>query len=498
VRPVRLGLASRGEKIMKKTWPLLLLALILPAARPAAAQAVAPEETIRLFEGQDLGAFYTWLADSGREDPDRVFSVVDQVDGAPAIRISGERWGGLVTRESFRDYHLIVEFRWGLATWGNRREATRDSGVLIHCQGPDGSTGEGSSGPWMRSVEAQVIEGGVGDFILVAGFDHEGRRIVPRLTAPVTTDRDGETVYDPQGEWRELEGGRINWWGRDVDWEDRLGFRGRRDVESPFGEWTRLDVVADGDRVTTFVNGTVVNQGTGSSLTEGPIMIQSEGAEIYVRRVELRPLPPRLESPVGEEGFVPLFDGKTLEGWILKRAHGAGYRVEDGKIVLPPGGGGNLLTERDFSDFVLRFDFRLFEGSNNGLGIRAPLEARDVAYEGIELQIIDNTAERYAEIKPWQKHGSLYHVFPARTGHLKPVGEWNEQEVVARGTRVKVILNGATILDVDTDGVMDPEILAKHPGLKRRSGRIGFLGHNEPVEFRNVRIRDLAGPATPR
>ncbi len=476
---------------MTKTLPLLLV-LLASSAQAAAAQAVVPETTITLFDGEDLDSFYTWLAGSGREDPDRVFSVVDQIDGAPALRISGERWGGLVTKQAYRDYHLLVEFRWGLATWGDRRDSARDSGVLVHCQGPDGSTGEGSSGPWMRSVEAQVIEGGVGDFILVAGFDHEGRRVVPRLTAPVTTDRDGESVFDPQGEPREFEGGRINWWGRDVDWEDRLGFRGPDDVESPYGEWTRLEVIADGDRITTLVNGTVVNQATGSSLSEGQILIQSEGAEIYFRRIELRPLSVRSETSAGEEGFVPLFDGKTLDGWVLKGKTGAGYRVEDGKIVCPPGGGGNLLTEREYSDFVLRFEFRLFEGSNNGLGIRAPLEARDVAYDGIELQIIDNGAERYRDIQPWQKHGSLYHVFPAKTGHLRPVGEWNRQEVTARGTRIQVVLNGATILDVDTDDVTDPDLLARHPGLKRRSGHLGFLGHNEPIEFRNIRLKDLS------
>ena len=120
--------------------------------------------------------------DSHREDPLRVFSVVDQVDGAPAIRISGERWGGLVTREAYRDYRLVVEFRWGLATWGERRSAARDSGVLVHAQGPDGNTGADVNGPWMRSIEAQVIEGGVGDIILVAGFDAEGRKLTPHMT----------------------------------------------------------------------------------------------------------------------------------------------------------------------------------------------------------------------------------------------------------------------------------------------------------------------------
>jgi hypothetical protein len=235
--------------------------------------------------------------DTHREDPLRVFTVVDQVDGAPAIRVSGERWGGLVTRETYRDYRLVVEFRWGLATWGNRKDAARDSGILIHGQGPDGNTGADGNGAWMRSVEAQVIEGGIGDFILVAGFDAEGRKLQPRLTARAGTDRDGEPVFDPKGEAREFDSGRINWFGRDPDWADRLGFRGRQDVESPCGEWTRLEVIAEGDRVTSVVNGTVVNDGTRSSLTEGRILLQSEGAEIYFRRIDLEPLRRTASSP---------------------------------------------------------------------------------------------------------------------------------------------------------------------------------------------------------
>jgi len=270
--------------------PLLLLLPLLSSAGSAAETAIRPDRTIHLFDGRSLAPFYTWLVDDHREDPLRVFTVVDQVDGAPAIRISGERWGGLVTRESYRDYRLVVEFRWGLATWGERRNASRDSGVLVHGQGPDGNTGKDGNGAWMRSVEAQIIEGGVGDFILVAGSDAEGKKLVPRMSARVATDRDGETVFDPRGEAREFEGGRINWSGRDVDWQDRLGFRGKQDVESPSGEWTRLEVIADGDRVTNVVNGKVVNEGTRSSLAEGRILVQSEGAEIYFRRIDLEPL----------------------------------------------------------------------------------------------------------------------------------------------------------------------------------------------------------------
>ena len=192
-----------------------------------------------------------------------------------------------------------------------------------------------------------------------------------------------------------------------------------------------------------------------------------------------------------ESGFVSLFDGKTLTGWTLLGKTGGGYLVRDGKIVCPPQGGGNLLTEKEYADFVLRFEFRLESGSNSGLAIRSPMRAEGLAYEGMELQIIDNTAARYKDIKPWQKHGSLYHVFAAKTGHLKPLGDWNEQEVTVRQRRVKVVLNGHTILDAGLDSVSDPEVIAKHPGLNRKSGHLGFLGHNEPVQFRRIRIREL-------
>lgn len=274
----------------------LLLAFLLLftslGALPAGAQeaAVRPDVTVHLFDGKSLEPFETWLVDDHLQDPLRVFTVVDQVDGAPAIRISGERWGGLVTRRAYRDYRLVAEFRWGLLTWGERRNASRDSGILLHAQGAHGNTGRDGNGAWMRSVEAQIIEGGVGDIILVAGFDEKGQRLTPQLTVRSTKDRDGEPVFDPQAEPQPYTSGRINWFGRDPDWKDALGFRGGRDVESPAGGWTRYEVIADGDTLTYLVNGKVVNEGTRSSLAEGKIIIQSEGAEIFFRKIDLEPL----------------------------------------------------------------------------------------------------------------------------------------------------------------------------------------------------------------
>lgn len=266
--------------------PLLLL-LTLPVV-PAAGQV---GKTTVLFNGKDLTNFYTWLVGSKLQDPDRVFSVVDQVDGAPAIRVSGQSYGAFITREEYSDYRLVAEFRWGLLTWGGRKNATRDSGILLHCQGPDGNTAKDFNGPWMLSQECQIIEGGVGDFIMVGGYDREGNRVIPKLTATVKKDRDGEDVYDPQGTSKDYAtGGRINWYGRDPDWKDVIGFRGKDDVESPYGQWTRIEVICDGNKITNMVNGKVVNVGTNSSLTRGKIIFQSEGAEIYFRKIEITPL----------------------------------------------------------------------------------------------------------------------------------------------------------------------------------------------------------------
>lgn len=199
-------------------------------------------------------------------------------------------------------------------------------------------------------------------------------------------------------------------------------------------------------------------------------------------------------SSVAQEeiGFITLFNGGNLEGWIGNKES---YQVENGLIIIDPNGGGNggnLFTENEYSDFVFRFEFQLTPGANNGLGIHAPLEG-DVAYAGKEIQILDNTAEKYAALQPYQFHGSVYGVIPAKKGFLKPIGEWNEQEVTVKGSKITVILNGAIIVDGDfqeasKNGTMDHK---DHPGLKKIQGHIGFLGHGDVVRFKNIRIKDL-------
>jgi hypothetical protein len=194
-----------------------------------------------------------------------------------------------------------------------------------------------------------------------------------------------------------------------------------------------------------------------------------------------------------EAGFVSIFNGKDLDGWVLKGGKGPGYIVENGVIVCPPDGGGNLFTVREYADFVLKLEWRLWEGGNNGIGIRAPLTG-DVAYSGMEIQVLDDEAEVYQKmpIKPTQYTGSVYDVFPAKPGHVKRNGVWNQYEIRANKRRVTVVLNGATICDADLASVTDPAVLKKHPGLQNKSGHIGLLGHGTRVEFRNLKVKELA------
>jgi hypothetical protein len=227
------------------------------------------------FNGKDLSGFYTYLKEHKYDDPAKVFTVHDGM-----IQISGEEFGGLTTREEFHDYQLVVEWKWGERTFGSRKQNTRDSGILLHCVGPDGAHG----GIWMESQECQLIEGGSGDFIMVNG------REKPSLTCETRVGPDRQLYFEKGGKAITRDVGRYNWWGRDPGWKDVLGFRGARDVEKPPGEWNRMEVICDGDAITNILNGYVVNVGTKSSLTKGKIILQSEGAEIFFRKIEIRPL----------------------------------------------------------------------------------------------------------------------------------------------------------------------------------------------------------------
>jgi hypothetical protein len=197
-------------------------------------------------------------------------------------------------------------------------------------------------------------------------------------------------------------------------------------------------------------------------------------------------------SSADDQGFTPLFNGKDTTGWVYgDNKAGKGYQVADGVLFCTEKDGGNLYTEKEYADFVFRFDFKLEDGSNNGIGIRAPLKG-DAAYVGMEIQVLDDNGKDYkGKLRPAQYHGSIYDVVPAKQGALKPTGEWNTEEITAKGRHITVKVNGQTTVDANLDDVKDEAVLKKHPGLKREKGHIGFLGHGTRVEFRNLRVKEL-------
>lgn len=203
------------------------------------------------------------------------------------------------------------------------------------------------------------------------------------------------------------------------------------------------------------------------------------------------------DKPVGaktdavpESEFTPLFNGKDMTGWV---GGTAGYEVKDGVLSYTTGKGGHLLTEKEYADFIFRFEFKLNPGTNNGVAIRAPLTG-DPAYVGMEFQILDDGHPKYKGIHDYQAHGSVYGIAAAKRGALKPAGEWNEQEIICDGRHVKITLNGVVINDVDLDQAA-PEGKTvdgkKHPGLMNKTGHLGFAGHGDHIEFRNLRIKEL-------
>ena len=258
-------------------------------------------------------------------------------------------------------------------------------------------------------------------------------------------------------------------------------------------EWNHYFIRAAKGEVRLWVNGHEVSGGSECTPATGYLCLESEGAPVEFRRMKIREIAAGVGAAAadGEEGFVALFDGKTLDGW---QGAVAGHQVVDGEIRTKPGVAGNLLTVGEYGDFELRFEFKLTPGANNGLGIRAPLVG-DAAFAGIEVQILDDGHPKYAGLKPWQVHGSVYGVVAAERGCLKPVGEWNEETVTVRGSHVTVGVNGRKIVDADTapfrDGQPTPDG-QPHPGLARTRGHIGFLGHGDEVHFRNIRVRELA------
>ena len=275
-------------------------------------------------------------------------------------------------------------------------------------------------------------------------------------------------------------------------------------ADNKVGEWNTFHIIMKGDKVTVYLNGILVTDhialenywnSTLPLFVKEQIELQAHGTFVSYRNIYIREItsiePITLSPKEIKEGFTLLFDGTQINEWT---GNTAGYLIQEGALVVTPekGSGGNLYTKNEYSDFIYRFEFQLTPGANNGIGVHAPLEG-DAAYVGMEIQVLDGEHPKYAEIQPYQHHGSVYGVIPAKRGYLKPTGEWNEEEIAVKGTKIKVTLNGTVILDGDyaaasKNGTMDHN---QHPGLFNKTGHIGFLGHGDIVRFKNMRIKTL-------
>jgi hypothetical protein len=259
----------------------LVLGVTLGGGRAAgqSGAAVRPREVIRLFNGRDLAGLSTWLSDSKRDDPRGVFSVADGV-----LRISGDGMGYVATATPYRDYHLVVEYRWGKRTDGGK--FVRNSGILLHATGPDG----GAGGSWMSAIECQLAQGCVGDLIVIRGKDDEGKMIPVQLTSRVVLGPDDRPRFSRGGKPQVFTNRQLWWFNHDPEFKELIDTRGKHDVESPLGEWTRVECVCEGDRISISVNGTTVNECYDVFPRAGKILLQSEGFELLVRKFELHPL----------------------------------------------------------------------------------------------------------------------------------------------------------------------------------------------------------------
>jgi len=317
-------------------------------------------------------------------------------------------------------------------------------------------------------------------------------------------------------------------------WNNRKGSPGKdplKKMDRPLGEWNHLKMTMIGERVTVELNGEVVvdhaplenffanqksgylayakpgaTKGEGSVklpngsmldpvYAKGPIQLQTHGSEIRWRNIYLREISAeeanRRLAARDADGFVELINGEDLNGW-----QGAvdNYEVKDGAVVCKQGKGGDLLTEAEYENFVIRCEFKLPPAGNNGIALRTPIGGHSSS-DGLELQVIDsdgyNAAHPDAPLLPYQYHGSLYHCVGAKHGYLRPVGEWNYQEIEVRGQRLTVTLNGTKILDVDIDSFDRSQIETVPQGLDRRKGHIGFAGHSDPVAYRSFKVKRL-------
>lgn len=288
-------------------------------------------------------------------------------------------------------------------------------------------------------------------------------------------------------------------------WNNSKGAPGKDPLvlaDKGFGEWNHFRILMVGERVSIWLNGKMVVDHArlenffnrkGPLPRTGPIQLQTHGGEIRWRNLFIREIDSaegnKILASKGDDDYEPIFSGKNLKGWGGPIDN---YVVAGGSVQCLKGKGGTIYYNKELSNFSVRLEFKLPPGGNNGLAIRYP-GSGDTAYVGMcELQVLDDSAKKYAKLHPAQYHGSAYAMAPAARGFQRPVGQWNFQEVSVIGTKIVVELNGTIILNTDLADVKSPMYdLGKFKGRLRQSGYFGFAGHGDAVSYRNVHLKTL-------
>jgi hypothetical protein len=476
---------------MKHT--LTLTWMLAAAALAGAAENTPPEGFTAIFNGKDLSGWYGW----GTEDPNNLWNKTPE-EQAAYKKQSIE--GGLKdAKGNDKGDHLNAHWK-------------VENGELVN----DGKglylTTDKDYGDFELWVDYKMLPLGDSGIYL---------RGIPQVQIWDFTEKDEKaaSLGKPFG-----SGGL--WNNKNPEGKNPLKL-----MDKPIGEWNRFHVKMIGERVTVTFNGEVVvknavlenffaNRKAGyqaygkveakdaagkkpngwmvdPAFAKGPIQLQTHGSEIRWKNVFVREIPAEeankeLAGQWAEEGFKEYVNGKDLSNW-----QGAieSYEVKDGAITCKPGKGGDLLTTEEFENGIIRVEFKLPPAGNNGIALRTPLGGHS-ASDGLELQVIDSdgyNAKQAAAgkkgLEPYQYHGSLYHCVGAKHGYLRPVGEWNFQEIEVEGQKIKITLNGTKILDVDISTFDRSQIAHPPKGLDHTKGFIGFAGHSDPVEFRSFKVK---------
>lgn len=495
-------------------WPLHLGAALL-AALPAAVPASEPPDEAgwtALFNGRDLDGWETSLgAPAGDtepvvgKDPAGVFKVVVE-DGQPALRISGQVLGGLATRESFENYWLQLDFKWGEQRYAPRADLPRDSGLLYHGVGQY-NPGSG----WLESAEFGILEGGeTGDFWSVPGS--EGVRVLVDLV--------GQDI--PPDKRRYPEQSILFRFGGKPYVGSTAGVLNGDDNEKPRGQWNRLDLVCLGQTSLHVVNGTVnlvlTNirrqlDGRQEPLSRGRIQLQSEGAEVFYRNIRIRPITEipaeylrqaqrtadhnTLSEAEREAGWRLLFDGRSLDAWrgYGRSAAPEGWQAVDGALTRADKAG-DLITRDQFGDFELVLDWKISHGGNSGVFYRVTEEGKATYETGPEYEIRDNA---FWLDDPYTA-GANYGLHPPESDAARPVGYWNQAKIVIRRNQVEHWLNGQRLVSYvlhspEWKRLLETSKYIRWPAYAQASrGHIGLQDHGDRVWYRNIKIRSLDEP----